>query len=301
MRTVWPPLIVIFAFFLLVTSTVSSQTTGSGTISGVFSNSAQTTSTGIDNEAFVLVDELPAGADVLEAFRNSVLPTTSAQLANLPISNGAGTSTYRWGLEALPANNPSRLVVNGEELADIFEFFGDDASFVDGAFTGGVISRIFDLSGNSLSFSSGGFENQQRGETFVAGHLEYSNEENLGGTSVPSVSLTLSSLSENPEFNQSLEIPISIVTVPNDGDIEANADFIFFTNRPELGSFRVLEGETTSVEVLAEFNSLDLIGFGEIADSSVGFLSFSVSVPEPSTLAFIALSIGMGLSRRRRH
>ena len=123
----------------------------------------------------------------------------------------------------------------------------------------------------------------------------------MGGTSVPSVSLTLSSLSENPEFNQSLEIPISIVTVPNDGDIEANADFIFFTNRPELGSFRVLEGETTSVEVLAEFNSLDLIGFGEIADSSVGFLSSSVSVPEPSTLAFIALSIGMGLSRRRRH
>jgi hypothetical protein len=78
------------------------------------------------------------------------------------------------------------------------------------------------------------------------------------------------------------------------------ADFIFFTGRPELGSFRVFENASTFVEVLAEFNSLDLVGFGAVGDPSVGFLSPYVTVPEPAALVLAALACCGVLGRRWR-
>jgi len=98
--------------------------------------------------------------------------------------------------------------------------------------------------------------------------------------------------------NQLLTEPIRIMTTTNFGvSQEADADYIYFPNHPSLGSFRVFEGASATVEILASFGSLDLAGFGNVvadpnhADSnpSNGFVNPSIdAVPEPSTVALVA-------------
>jgi hypothetical protein len=93
---------------------------------------------------------------------------------------------------------------------------------------------------------------------------------------------------------------------------EQDADFIYFTNRPDLGSFRVLENSTALVEVILQFNSLDLIGFGNVLTPQTGFLTasafdpvdsdFSIApVPVPAALPLLGSAFGLfGLVRLRR-
>ena len=161
---------------------------------------------------------------------------------------------------------------------------------VDGSFT------------NQLSFIPSDFTNQPKGQDFVAGRLYYRNGTIPLSTRIDGVDLIINTTSSDPDFTQTLPLKITIVNTPNVADPIASADFIYFTDFPDLGSFRVLEGEETYVEVITQFNSLDLVGFGAVGDPLKGFLSPSTgpnpfpAVPEPSSiLGLLALGLlGMG-------
>jgi hypothetical protein len=262
----------------IVRTTALAQPTGSGSITGVFSDTVPT------------LAQPPAP---------TIIPLGDFVLA--PHSRGAGTNEYHWGI----LNNP-RYYLDGVEMSleDIVAILPPD----DPTFNSRVM-RDFIPSTNQLIFTGFDFTDQPQGETFVAGRLEYTNGVSTIGTSVETTELTLTSDSLTPEFVQELNEQIVIRTSPNvldeNGMIidDLSADFIFFQGRPELGSFRVFEDESTFVEVLVEFNSLDLIGFGAVGDPSVGFLSPYVTVPEPAT-AILAVLLGCGAlgcrSRRKQ-
>ena len=158
---------------------------------------------------------------------------------------------------------------------------------------------------NSFSFAGGSFTNVARGETFVAGLLYYHNGGSFSGSEITSVVIQMVSASSTEQFNhQILNEPVSIVATVNvTGDAEASADYIYFPNHPELGSFRVYEGRSATVQVLAKFGSLDLVGFGNVVpdplhpDSTpaAGFLNASVApldtVPEPSTMVLLGAGV----------
>jgi hypothetical protein len=168
---------------------------------------------------------------------------------------------------------------------------------VDGSFT------------NQLSFIPSDFTDQPKGQDFVAGRLYYRNGTIFLGTGINGVDLIINTTSSDPDFTQTLPLKITIVNTPNVADPIASADFIYFTDFPDRGSFRLLEGEETYVEVITQFNSLDLVGFGAVGDPSKGFLSPSTgpdpfpTVPEPSSvLGLLALGLlGMGsVSNKQR-
>lgn len=162
---------------------------------------------------------------------------------------------------------------------------------------------------NQLSFIPSDFTDQPKGQDFVAGRLYYRNGTIFLGTQIDGVDLIVNTTSSDPDFTQTLPLKITIVNTPNVADPIASADFIYFTDFPDRGSFRVLEGEETYVEVITQFNSLDLVGFGAVGDPSKGFLSPSTgpnpfpAVPEPSSiLGLLALGLlGMGsVSNKQR-
>lgn len=98
----------------------------------------------------------------------------------------------------------------------------------------------------------------------------------------------------------------------NTGVPESDADFIFLTRHPEFGSFRVFEGQVSSVELLGIFTPLNVagfgqtfdlgfVGFGQVASPNVAFVNPSVTstsaIPEPST--WLLLGSGLALSALR--
>jgi len=108
---------------------------------------------------------------------------------------------------------------------------------------------------NQLSFIPSGFTDQPKGQDFVAGRLYYRNGTIFLGTQIDGVDLIINTTSSDPDFTQTLPLKITFVTTPNVADPIASADFIYFTDFPDRGSFRVLEGEDTDVEVITQFNS----------------------------------------------
>jgi hypothetical protein len=125
-------------------------------------------------------------------------------------------------------------------------------------------------SNNFLQFEGANFQNVQRETPFLLGTLSYNNGNGfqgipgtfIDGSSVTYTSeLTISSSSSTTtpyNFNQSFTEPITLVVTPNfrvgdNGQIflvtdEQAADILYFPNRPELGSFRIFEAQTGTVE-----------------------------------------------------
>jgi hypothetical protein len=245
---------------------------GRGTLAGTFSDAQPTLPTEV---LIVPFDDPPAGADWAT-----------------PRSMGSGTDQYGWGLWIT-----GKYFLDGVEtpLGDINALGLSDEDF------DARVTKEVGASDNALGFTGLDFVDQPRGETFVAGRLFYHNGVNSLGTSVSSVNLDVQSSSVSPDFSHLLPLKIAIRTSPNvlnsDGTLnnEASADFIFFVDRPDLGSFRVYEQQGTDVEILMEFNSLDLVGFGAVGDPSVGFVS--AIVPEPSTACLASIMLPVFLMR----
>ena len=256
------------------------QERGSGTTAGAF----------FDREVVQEMGEYLVPGSNLSGRRAELL---------VPTAGGNGTSEYQWGLWRDDVG--SRLdgvPATGDEI--------NAAREEDGEFDPDRLTNLYQHSGNQLSFEGTNFSDQPKGETFVAGNLSYRNSVSRTSTDVSEVLLGISTESEQLDFQQLLNLTIGIESTPNVFDVDGNmlqeesADFIYFVERPELGSFRVYEDEETSVEILMEFNSLHLIGFGEVEDASIGFVSSVSVVPEPSGLAVILLGIsGLVCGRRR--
>jgi len=180
---------------------------------------------------------------------------------------------------------------------------------------------------NFFKFDGTSFENVQVGQTFVLGTLSYKNgigfidgglPGRIGASYTSELAVSSSSSTTTPfDFNQILTEQIRLEITPNfllvDGLIaeatpEQQADILYFPNRPELGSFRIYENSTGTVEVLGRFGSLELAGFGNAI--SGGFVdptidpiptAPAVSVPESRNIAgLLAISIVGAASTLKR-
>ena len=242
-------------------------------------------------------------AEPVQESGDYLVPTRSSELRSQllsPTARVVGRSNYVWGLQ----NFTDDFYLDGvitpvEEINALANSEGDE-------FDNDRVTTLFSPSENQLRFDAANFVNQSKGQTLVAGTLFYRNGVSRTGTDVASVLFGIESESESLDFQNLLDLTIGIETTRNIFDDSGNmlqeesADFIYFKERPELGSFRVFEGEATSVEILVEFNSLHLIGFGAVAEPLVGFVSSSVAVPEPTSGVFLLLGLSAAACRRSR-
>lgn len=124
------------------------------------------------------------------------------------------------------------------------------------------------------------------GQTFLAGTLTYMNGTVQEGSTTYELHANLNVRATGLEFyidNHWFEVVdnwgIEIRQTLNGGtDPEADADYIFFTEYPWLGSFRVLEGMVSQVPIYAEFGSLEPFRFGE---PTYGGFVVPSTVPNP--------------------
>lgn len=162
---------------------------------------------------------------------------------------------------------------------------------------------------NSLLFHSKVVE-YEVGVPLELGTLTYHNHTSPLGTEITDVQFRLGfaslTVAEDQYFT---DLAIKIVTTPNVADDPAvSADYIYFADYPEYGSFRVYEGETATVPLTGFINSLHFTGFGDSITGD-GFLSPSVDVnplspvPDagPGWLGAAMLLGLVGVSATRKH
>ena len=184
--------------------------------------------------------------------------------------SGLGTSRLDWG-DPLPGSFTSYLQFNGYDA-----FPGFDQPW----FYGG--------------------QTVAPGQRFLAGTMEFRNGsvQTYSSSMYENISMQISVFGselsiDNHPLSLSDKWTITVVQTPNQGvDPKADADYFYFTNFPNLGSFHVLEGATASVEIYGKFGSIDPAGFGAVSDPSLGFVT--TPVPEPS--GFVSLVSGLGLA-----
>ena len=166
----------------------------------------------------------------------------------------------------------------------------------------GQVPTTLDFVGNSVSAAAG--------ETFVLGTLTFHNGDWWYSLDDPALNLTTvtftaqSSSAGNPSFTAA----IGLYTTPDNlTSAELEADFLYFIDHPELGSFRVHEDTSATIQILGAFGSLDLVGFGEILDDAgnaywdPSITATPSSVPVPGALLLVSLGSGaVALCRRRR-
>ncbi|HLZ73892.1 PEPxxWA-CTERM sorting domain-containing protein [Phenylobacterium sp.] len=166
------------------------------------------------------------------------------------------------------------------------------------------------------------------GQKFLLGTLSFTNGQWVGGSGNPAtnypttLNFHLATSSATPQFNQVLDSSFTVVTNQAASDIDcatnpatqmAEADFIYFTAAPKLGSMRVYDSfcapagvsSTGAVDVWASFGSLDLISFSNPTGGA--FIEDSVTpgplngVPEPTAWALMVAGFGLvGWELRRR-
>jgi len=164
---------------------------------------------------------------------------------------------------------------------------------------------------NGLAFTGRGFS-VPVGVPFVLGLLQFQNSSTTNSIDAVDIRLHTTALNGDPLFTRTITENLSLVQTINTGNAESDADFIFLTRHPEFGSFRVFEGQVSSVEMLGIFTPLNVagfgqtfdlgfVGFGQVGSPNVAFVNPSVTsstVPEPAT--WLLLGSGLGLSALRK-
>lgn len=166
---------------------------------------------------------------------------------------------------------------------------------------------------NGLAFTGRGFS-VPVGVPFVLGLLQFQNSSTTNAIDAVDLRLHTTAIGGgDPIFTQTVTENLTLAQTINTGNPEADADFIFLTRHPEFGSFRVFEGQVSSVEVLGIFTPLNVAGFGqsfnlgfagfgEVGSPGVSFMDPSVTgtvVPEASTWLLLASGIGLLLLLRK--
>lgn len=166
-----------------------------------------------------------------------------------------------------------------------------------------------DATHNFISFVSSGMNEVELGDKFLVGTITYTN--GIWFTD-PEFAVTFSASSSDPGFVQSFSstVHLTITTNQTTNTASQNADFIYLTGLPSLGSVRAYElnsglGNTVTAELYAKISSLDLIEFANATGG--GFLDPGIAlqptppteVPEPATLALLSLGLA-GLRQIRR-
>ena len=203
---------------------------------------------------------------------NSVWSTTSARaqfvtrtvtVANGEFGNmsprfgfevGEGTSRVEWG-QALPGSVTSFMRFDGYDAVPNFEqewFFGGQTVMPEQSFRLGTLT----------------FRNGSVATTSSAVDLSVDLDVSAFGGEF---------LVDSQPFLAEDTWRIQIRQTPNTGvDQVVDADYFYFPAFPSLGSFRVFEGKSTSVQVFARFGSLQPAAFGAVADPTAGVVVPSV-------------------------
>jgi len=148
-----------------------------------------------------------------------------------------------------------------------------------------------------------------QGNDFVAGYMSVHNGTIADGTGVSQVTLQMdfSGLILDSPWTQTLDAQLNIFNTPNvNVDPFADADAYYFTGF-EDSAFHVLEGQTSTIEILLNYDDLSLAGFGSVVGGG-GFIgplpsSGPVGVPDdigwtPLPVLAAILLIGTGFRRR---
>jgi hypothetical protein len=164
-----------------------------------------------------------------------------------------------------------------------------------------------------LAFTGRGFS-VPVGVPFVLGLLQFQNSSTTNAIDAVDLRLHTAALDGNPVFTQTVTENLTLAQTFNTGNPEQDADFIYLTRHQEFGSFRVFEGQVSSVEMLGIFTPLNVAGFGqsfnlgfagfgEVGNPNVAFVNPSVAstaVPEVSTWLLLTSGIGLLVLLRKR-
>lgn len=181
----------------------------------------------------------------------------------------------------------------------------------------GALDNIVSFTPNPL-----GFNDVNTGDPFLLGTIAFTNGQWVGGSGNPltnfptTLNFTLSTHSSTPEFNQTLNDSIVMVTnQAANGDIDCDtneqtrqdeADFVYIGSAPSIGSGRVYDKSCAppgvsnfgTVELWAKFGSLDYVNLrnptgGMFLSDSVGVGPIGGGVPEPAAWALMIAGFGL--------
>ncbi len=167
-----------------------------------------------------------------------------------------------------------------------------------------------------LDFQSYNFAFVEKGVPFIGGVVGFTNGTIKTDTGFSGITMLATTTSDDPDFVQMLPNVFALNNTNNldDNTPEQNADVLYYVNRPDIPSLRVLEGETGYIQAIFEFGSLDLVGWGNILTPHTAFLTatpyepvdddFSIApVPLPAGLPLLASAASLlafaGYRRRR--